>query len=88
MAKACVGCGILSDAHPVVAIMNQADVPEGVTAGQPGPYGFVAVPTCKECHENPEHRVRPIKGHFAYAKDEAAFVARAGSNVDGGKIGG
>ncbi len=95
--KGCVGCGILSADHPVAAILNgqenkdgSYDTPEGYNdfIGEPGPYGFVAAPCCKECHENPEHRVRPIKGHFCMMKDVGTFVQRAGSNVAGGGIGG
>lgn len=93
--KGCIGCGILSANHPVAAILNSQenkdggyDVPEGVETTPPGPYGFVAAPCCKECHENPEHRIRPIKGHFCMMKDVDTFVQRAGSNVSGGGIGG
>jgi len=84
--KSCVGCGGLSASHPVVAVLHPQDVPEGVEASIPGPQGFVAVPCCKECHENPEHRVRPIKGHFFMVKDAPTAIFHAGSNVNGGGI--
>ena len=76
----CVGCGILSKEHPVRAVLNPKDVPEGVATSKPGPNGFVAAHCCNACHQDPAHRVRPIKGHFFYAKDEAAAVHYAGSN--------
>ncbi len=86
--KACVGCGILSDTHPFVAVMQPQDVPEGVDiVGTPGPQGFVASPCCQLCHVNPEHRVRPIKGHFFTRAQHATAVLQAGSNNIGGPRG-
>jgi len=80
MKQPCVGCGILSDAHPVVAVMLPSDVPEGVPQSIPGPNGFVAVPCCHKCWTEPDQRPRPIKGHFFLAKDAPAGIFHAGSN--------
>lgn len=79
----CIGCGLLSATHPVVAILNPSDkdtvLPEGVPTSIEGPNGFVAVPVCEECHRDPAHRVRPIKGHFFFAKDAPTALFHAGS---------
>lgn len=77
---ACAGCGILSAEHPIVAVMNPSDVPEGVTASEPGPNGFVSAGVCRNCHVDPTHRVRTIKGHFFESSQAAAAVRVAGSN--------
>jgi len=83
--SACVGCGILAANHPVVAVMQPADVPDGVQVSVAGPRGFVAAPCCDACFTDPAHRVRPIKGHFFPAADAAVGVYHAGSNSIGGK---
>lgn len=77
----CVGCGILSTAHPVVAVMKPEDVPDGVPISAAGAHGFVHVPCCNGCWADPAHRVRPIKGHFFKATDATAAIHHAGSNV-------
>lgn len=82
---ACVGCGILSTAHPIVAVMQPADVPDGVAVSAPNTRGFVAAPCCDACHRDPAHRVHPIKGHFFAASDAQAAVFHAGSNVLGSR---
>jgi hypothetical protein len=74
----------MSASHPFVAVMQPKDVPEGVPTSIEGPRGFVAVACCKECHENSEHRVRPLKAHFFSAQDAAAAIFHAGSNTVGG----
>lgn len=76
----CAGCGLLSATHPLVAVMRPYDVPEGVPTSIAGPNGYVAAAVCKECHENPAHRVRPIKGHFFFAADAPTALFHAGSN--------
>jgi len=85
--SACVGCGILSPSHPVVAVMKSTDVPEGVAVTEPNARGFVGAPCCRACHEDPAHRVRPIKGHFFEQSDAQAAVFHAGSNQIGGPRG-
>jgi ferredoxin len=79
----CIGCGILSTSHPVVAVMQPGDVPEGIVTGAPGPHGFVDAHVCRACHVDPAHRVRPIKGHFFERAQAAAAVRAAGSNEIG-----
>ncbi len=81
--KACAGCGVYAPQHPMIAVMKEEDVRSGVEKSAPGPYGFVAVSVCKTCHENPEHRAFPIKGHFFYADQRDVAVRLAGSNVIG-----
>ena len=53
--------------HPIVGVVNKADVEEG-TAVLENPDAesvFVGVLVCKECHENPEHRTaHALKCHF------------------------
>ena len=79
----CLGCGILSATHKWVAVLNPGDkdtvLPEGVPHSVPGPNGFVAFSVCDECHRNPEHRVRPIKGHFFRAEDAPTAIFHAGT---------
>lgn len=82
--KPCVGCGVLAEQHPLVAVMNTRDVPETIERSVEGPQGFVAVACCLKCHSYPEQRQRPIKGHFFYAADAATAVFHAGSNSLGG----
>lgn len=84
---ACIGCGILAPAHPVVAVMHATDVPDGVSMSAPNDRGFVATPCCAACHQDPAHRVRPIKAHFFASTDAAAAVFHAGSNAIGGRRG-
>ena len=79
----CVGCGALSERHPVVAVVSPLNVPEGVEMSVAGPHGFVAVACCAKCHAHPEQRPRPIKGHFFMAQDAAAALFHAGSNASG-----
>lgn len=85
--KQCLGCGFLSSTHPWVVVMKPDDkdttLPEGVETSLPGPNGFVAVPVCNDCHKDPAHRVRPIKGHFFAANDAPVGVYHAGSNAVG-----
>lgn len=83
MKGSCVGCGILAEHHPIVAVMAPADVPDGVPTSAAGPRGFVAAPVCRDCHVDPAHRVRPIKGHFFDANAAAVAVYYAGSTSVG-----
>jgi hypothetical protein len=71
--EACVGCGALATAHPIVAVMKD---PDSNT--------FIGRPCCKRCHEDPTHRTQPIKAHFFPAAQKAAAVAKAGSSSIGG----
>jgi hypothetical protein len=98
----CAGCGIAarveengSGGHPVVCMMNKDDVAAldhvDETSGQSeaSKRGFVHVPVCKACHENPEHRVFPLKGHFFMRDQAASALVHAGSNaITTGGIGG
>lgn len=77
----CAGCGILHDVHPFVAVMMPADVPADVPMSAPGPQGFVSVPVCAACHQDPAHRRRPIKGHFFAATSASRGVGAAGRNA-------
>jgi hypothetical protein len=86
---ACFGCGkrVASDAgHPVVAIMSKEDA--GAEAvSEPNEYGFVQVPVCAECHRDPAHRTRLIKGHFFVRAQAAEGLQHAGSGQIGGQRG-
>jgi hypothetical protein len=82
---ACGGCGVLAEGHPVVCVMRPEDVPEGVTQSPAGPNGFVGVPVCNKCHQEPASAPRKLKGHYFYAQDAPTGVYHAGSND---KVGG
>lgn len=68
----CVGCGIEAREHPIIGIGDRVD-------GQ-----WVPMPVCKACHEDPAHRVHPIKAHF-FPRAEAPYALTvAGSPNIGG----
>lgn len=62
--RACFGCGIVRDAHPWRAVLNEVDAGVGSD-----PLTFVTVDVCNSCHVDPAHRQRPIKGTFFAPKD-------------------
>jgi hypothetical protein len=80
--KHCIGCGAGGE-HQIVAIMKGTDVPADAEASTPSARGFVAVPVCADCHNDPSHRVRAIKGHFFPAATAGKALQRAGSNSVG-----
>lgn len=61
----CAGCDAIANEHPVVLVTRE-------TLGGPN----VALPVCKLCHENPEHRTHPLKGHF-FERGMAAIATDA-----------
>ena len=70
-AEACIGCGAEALRHPIVAI--------GISET-----GAIALPVCRTCWENPEHRKVGIKGHFFTRAQERVALAHAGSSQIGG----
>jgi hypothetical protein len=79
----CAGCGIAAregQAAAIVAVMNEEDAARslGTVIGSPSAKGFVAVPVCRACHEDPEHRAVPIKGAFFPRAQARRAVAAAG----------
>jgi hypothetical protein len=80
----CAGCGILAESHPMVCVVNPSDkdtmMAEGVPTSVAGPRGFVAVEVCDECWKHPDHRKRPLKGHFFHKQDAPTALFHAGSN--------
>jgi hypothetical protein len=85
----CYGCGAKAEQHPILGVMNKADVKRGATI-IPNPAEaspFVGVPVCKLCHEDPEHRtVHALKCHFFSrgGKREVMGLVMAGSADIGG----
>lgn len=69
---------VVEYAAPAFAIMNQADIAEDVEVAHKGVGKFHAIAVCKECHENPAHRVRPIKAHFALPDQLGPILGFAG----------
>lgn len=68
----CFGCGAMASVHPWVAIVKDGD-------------DWLSVPVCMECHREPPHRRRLIKGHFFQESQSATALARAGSSdIQGG----
>jgi hypothetical protein len=84
----CAGCDssahISKGGHPMVGAMNAEDAEAiGFDASNASQRGFVVVPVCKECHENPEHRVRALKCHFFPRQMAASAKTAAGSTTIG-----
>lgn len=80
----CYGCDAQADTHPKVAVMSRGDVEPGraLEHDKISQRGFVSVPVCQACHENPDHRTRPIKAHF-FDRDQVdtALVNAGASNL-------
>lgn len=87
--QACGGCGVLAEKHPWGCVMQgkkrkdgTSDVPQGVDpVREASERGFVAVAVCDACHNDPAHRVRPLKGAFFAERDLSTAVFHAGSNA-------
>ena len=63
--ETCVGCGAKQEAHPMVGMMSKATAADlGAKIGEVNRNGFVAVPVCELCHQDPTHRKRVVKAHF------------------------
>ena len=63
--------------HPMVGVMNAADAQEiGFDISNASDEGFVHVPVCGACHQDPGHRVRQLKCHF-FPKQHAVKATRA-----------
>ena len=63
----CYGCNAEAGEHPILGIINKADVEDGapVIANPNATSAFVGVGVCADCHRDPEHRtVRALKCHF------------------------
>lgn len=85
----CAGCGIRAFLHPVVAIMHtdEAKAIEAIPVSGENKHGFVQVPVCRACHEDPSHRTAPLKAHFHFRADAKTGHQFASSNLDGGGVG-
>lgn len=92
----CAGCGLAArvedngqGGHPVICVMHKDDAAAlahvDPTSGQSAAStrGFVHVPVCKPCHEDPAHQVWKLKGHYFLRGQAPEALARAGSNVLG-----
>lgn len=68
----CYGCGRESapEGYRIVAVVKKDD-------GS----GFVSKDVCDNCHRDPAHRKRTIKGHFFQKDDAPIAVALAGSST-------
>ena len=84
MVSVCAGCGRhVKGTHPVVGVLltREAEaLPTAVPLCPPSPRGFTAVAVCGACHQDPAHRVYPLKAHFFAAGDQALGVQMAGTN--------
>lgn len=83
----CAGCGhfakVADGGHPWVAVMGRSNAeklgfmyPDDRVSAR----GFVNVPVCAACHQDPAHRVFPIKGAFFLRQDANAATTLAGIN--------
>jgi hypothetical protein len=84
----CAGCDqaarVESGGHPIVAVVAKDDAAaRGFDVASASARGFVQVPVCQTCHEDPAHRVFPIKGHFFERSQAGDAVRAAGSNSVG-----
>lgn len=70
---ACLGCGAMDAAHPMVAVVWDQETRR-----------FAALPVCDACHRDPAHRRTLIKGTF-FGRGEAAVAVRkaGGSHIHG-----
>jgi len=65
----------------MVVVMNRDHVEGSEAEGQePSPRGFVTVPMCGVCYNDPENRTRTVKGSFFVRSDAAAAKGLAGTN--------
>lgn len=88
--ETCGGCGIRRLQHPIVVVMHAEDAKaiEAVPISGENAHGFVQVPVCAACHQDPAHRTFPLKGHF-FARERAdRGHSQASRNLDGGGVGG
>lgn len=81
----CAGCGILAKVedggHPFVGIMHHKDAETlGFTDGTVSARGFMPVPVCKPCQNDPAHRVMTLKCTFFPRKDAPGALHLAGMN--------
>lgn len=75
--ETCVGCDNTIKRQPWVVI-SRGDPTSADQNDTAVPFGHY--PVCNECHVNPEHRKRPLKGHFFPRAGRSDAVQHAGSS--------
>lgn len=72
----CVGCGALSQRHPIAAVATRGDI-EGDRIGEHETH--TAHPVCERCWRVPTTRKQTLKAHFFARGDMDAALEMAGS---------
>jgi len=85
--EACFGCGIRTNGeHPMVAVMKYDENEPAKIDNDPAKL-WMAVPVCGDCHKDPKHRTRVIKGtYFVRADKQVALRLADIQNIRAGTV--